>query len=285
MKHVVLTLSIVFCFASFLHADEALYDASQDTEVDVELSGINFGAEPDIEVYADWEDEPTWIVKALFLFPVDLPEGAVVDEAVLQLHVLDRSTDPGPVDIFRAADPWAEMSVTWDTRPGENRDLVVSENAPEVIINPELWEIDVTAIVQSWADGFPNNGFYLDVPDNNNWVDVDLATKENPDSDIHPHLWVSYHTGGVCEEAGEHHAALSVSTVCSGRIDIDYSLPPSTSGYLSIYDASGALVETLIDGSARAGNHRLTWDGTPGIYFVRLEAGGLRLSRKAVILK
>jgi hypothetical protein len=281
MKYAVLTLSIVFCFASFLHADEALYDASQDTEVDEVLSTMNFGAEPEIEVYADWEDEPTWIVKALFEFPLALPEGAIVDEAVLQLHVIDRSTDPGPVDIFRVAESWAEMSVTWDTRPGENKGLVVSENAPEVIINPELWEIDVTDIVQSWADGFPNNGFYLDVPDNNNWVDVDLATKENPDSDIHPHLWVNYHTGGACEEASDHRVSLDVSAVCSGRADINYSLPPSTTASLFVYDASGALVENF---EVSTGNHSIAWFATPGVYFVRMTVGNSTICKKAVIL-
>lgn len=282
MKHVVLTLSIIFCFTCFLHADEALYDASQDTEVDEVLSTMNFGAEPEIEVYADWEDEPTWIVKALFEFPLALPEGAIVDEAVLQLHVIDRSTDPGPVDIFRVAESWAEMSVTWDTRPGENRDIVVSENAPEVIINPELWEIDVTDIVQSWADGFPNNGFYLDVPDNNNWVDVDLATKENPDSDIHPHLWVSYHTGGACEEVLDNRVSLNVSAVCAGRADINYSLPPSATASLFVYDASGALVESF---QVTSGDHSITWSSEPGVYFVRLETDRNFQTRKLILIR
>ncbi|MBN2380134.1 DNRLRE domain-containing protein [candidate division WOR-3 bacterium] len=281
MRYFVLFLSIFVCFAG-LHADEAIYDASLDTEVDEELSTINFGAEPAIEVYADWEDEPVWTVKALFLFPVDLPTGAVIDEAVLQLHVLDRSTDPGPLNIFRANGPWTEMSVTWDTRPGENRDIMVSENAPEVIINPELWEIDVTDIVQSWADGFPNNGFYLDVPDNNNWVDVDLATKENPDPGIRPHLWVNYHTGGACEEVASNQVSLDVSGVCPSRVDINYFVPSFSNVSLCIYDASGALVENL---EVSSGDHSITWNGNPGVYFIKLQSIGKSISSKAVVLR
>lgn len=282
MKYAVLTLSVLFCFASILTADEVTYDASQDTEVDEVLSTINFGAEPDIEIYADWEDDPVWLVKALFLFPVDLPAGAIVDEAVLQVHVLDRSTDPGPVNIFRVADSWAEMSVTWDSRPGENRDIVVSENAPEVIINPEPWDIDVTDIVQSWADGFPNNGFYLDVPDNDNWVDVDLATKENSDSEIRPHLWVNYHVGGACEEDEGDRYTLNVSTISSRSISINYSLSDHNPARIRIYDAAGALVASYYP---QSGNHSINFDTAPGVYFVKFNSGSEEIVKKAVCVR
>lgn len=285
MKYVVLTMGILFCLTSAMLADEVVYDASQDTEVDEQLPGINSGEEPDIEVHADWEDDPVWIVKGMFEFPVDIPEGATVEEAVLQLHVLGNSIDPGPLDIFRVDGPWAEMTVTWDNRPGENRDLVVSENAPEVIMNPVLWEIDVTHIVQSWVDGFPNNGFYLDVPDNNNWVDVDLATKEHPDADIRPNLYINWWINDV-EEAAVDNMTLSVSPISVGSAAISFSLSVSTSATLSIYDASGALVQTLVNGSVSAGNHQLTWNPeTPGVYFVRLEAGESVFVRKAVVLR
>ncbi len=130
MKYVVLTLGILFCLTPLVWADEVVYDASQDTEVDEELSGMNAGDYPVIEIYADWEDEPVWNVKALFEFPVGLPGGDIVEEAVLQLHVVDNTLDPGPVDIFRVAEPWAEMVVTWDTRPDSNLDMVSASALP-----------------------------------------------------------------------------------------------------------------------------------------------------------
>jgi len=130
MKKAVLTaIGILFCLTSAMLADEVVYDASQDTEVDEQLAGMNFGDEPDLEVHADWEDPPTWIVKALFEFPIELEGYAIVDQAVLQLHVVGNTLDPGPIDIFQASEGWDEMTATWDTRPGENRVNAVTEEA------------------------------------------------------------------------------------------------------------------------------------------------------------
>src|SRR5690349_7263616 len=59
-----------------------------------------------------------------------------------------------------------------------------------------------------------------------------------------------------------------------------------------VYNASGAVVRTLVDGML-SGAGAVTWDGTTrtgarapaGIYFVRVEAGALRESRKVVLLR
>jgi len=62
---------------------------------------------------------------------------------------------------------------------------------------------------------------------------------------------------------------------------------------LSVYDAAGRLVRTLLDGRLDAGNHVFTWDGrdsegrkvSTGVYFYRMAAGHRRFMRKAVLLK
>lgn len=281
MKYAVLTLGIMFCLTSAIMAEEVVYDASQDTEVDEQLADMNFGAEEDLEVHADWEDPPTWIVKALFQFPIDIESWALVDQAILQLHVLDNSIDPGPLDIFRATEDWTEMSVTWNTRPGEDRVLVVSENAPPVQLVPVLWELNVTDIVQAWVNGsFENHGFYIDVPDNNNWVDVDLATRENPDPDIRPKLWINYWLDNVEEDPVEN-LSLSVTPVSKHSVAINLSLPVSTPATLSIFDASGALVQTF---NPQSGNQSISWTGKPGVYFVRLATNQATYVEKAVIV-
>lgn len=59
-----------------------------------------------------------------------------------------------------------------------------------------------------------------------------------------------------------------------------------------VYNASGAVVRSLVDGMV-SGAGTVTWDGTTrtgarapaGIYFVRIEAGALRESRKVVLLR
>jgi len=57
---------------------------------------------------------------------------------------------------------------------------------------------------------------------------------------------------------------------------------------LSIYDATGRLVKTLVDGNIEAGEHKLTFDGSAlasGTYFLSMKADGYRSSKKMVLVK
>jgi hypothetical protein len=74
---------------------------------------------------------------------------------------------------------------------------------------------------------------------------------------------------------------------------ISFVLPTAQRARLSVYDASGKLVRTLVDGVTGYGTHHIEWDGTDnlgnevgsGVYFYRLEAGKFQQSRKMVLLK
>ena len=68
---------------------------------------------------------------------------------------------------------------------------------------------------------------------------------------------------------------------------------PSVVG-LRIVDVSGRLVRTIVRGALRgAGAHRLDWNGcddagrraAPGVYFVRLDAGGAGTARPVTIVR
>jgi hypothetical protein len=62
---------------------------------------------------------------------------------------------------------------------------------------------------------------------------------------------------------------------------------------LAVYDPSGRLVRTLLDQTAEAGEHRITWDGLSedarparaGLFFLRLETSSGSVSHKIVLLK
>jgi hypothetical protein len=75
---------------------------------------------------------------------------------------------------------------------------------------------------------------------------------------------------------------------------IDYSVPVGGGNVsLKIYDVSGRLVRTLVNGHRPAGNWNATWDGkdsrgmnvATGIYFYQLKAIGFSETRKMVLMK
>lgn len=58
---------------------------------------------------------------------------------------------------------------------------------------------------------------------------------------------------------------------------IEYAIPRRARVRLTIYNASGQLVETLVSGTRKAGRYRETFNATdaaPGLYMYRLETGG-----------
>ncbi|MBD3180165.1 MAG: T9SS type A sorting domain-containing protein [Candidatus Latescibacteria bacterium] len=74
---------------------------------------------------------------------------------------------------------------------------------------------------------------------------------------------------------------------------IEFGLSESSRASLSVYDPSGRLVTVLFSGEKGAGSYRIKWDGMDrrgtqvpsGVYFYRLEAGGLRLNRKMKMIR
>ena len=74
---------------------------------------------------------------------------------------------------------------------------------------------------------------------------------------------------------------------------ISYSLPAREHVTVSVYDAAGRLVRTLVNETRGAGAHDVQWDGRDdagvtvgsGVYFYRLSAGSFTESRKMVMLK
>lgn len=74
---------------------------------------------------------------------------------------------------------------------------------------------------------------------------------------------------------------------------INFSLGAREHVTVSVYDASGRLVRTLLDETRGAGSHDVQWDGRDdagvtvgsGVYFYRLTAGNHSESKKMVMLK
>lgn len=69
---------------------------------------------------------------------------------------------------------------------------------------------------------------------------------------------------------------------------IDYYLPESGIVKLQVYDVTGRLVSTLIDGQQKAGNHKVSFNASnlaSGVYFYRINFGGKIITNKMMLLK
>ena len=77
----------------------------------------------------------------------------------------------------------------------------------------------------------------------------------------------------------------------SDRTAIRYSVPHPLDVNLAVYDLSGRLVTTLVNGKQTAGWHNVTWNRTDGegrrvasgVYFYKLNSGTYRTTRKLVV--
>ena len=74
---------------------------------------------------------------------------------------------------------------------------------------------------------------------------------------------------------------------------ISFSVPSDGHVEVSVYDITGRLVTTLIDANLNSGYHNVTWDGrdvygsnvSAGLYVYTLQAEGVSLTRKMVLMK
>ncbi|MCF7809999.1 T9SS type A sorting domain-containing protein [bacterium] len=70
--------------------------------------------------------------------------------------------------------------------------------------------------------------------------------------------------------------------------NIRFDLPLSSDVSVSILDLNGRSVATLLDNHLNAGNHSLIWnakDHPAGVYLCRVDAGGVSLTRKLLLVK
>ncbi len=71
-----------------------------------------------------------------------------------------------------------------------------------------------------------------------------------------------------------------------GTVRIEYAIASPAQVRLSVHDLQGRLVARLAEGNREAGRYRVAWPGAAagaGVYFVRLDAGGVRTSRRVTI--
>jgi photosystem II stability/assembly factor-like uncharacterized protein len=74
----------------------------------------------------------------------------------------------------------------------------------------------------------------------------------------------------------------------AGVTTLRFSLPSTSRATLRVYDATGRLVETVLEANLVAGDHAVNWNAarrSNGIYFAVLETEGIRETQKVVVLR
>ncbi len=123
------------------------------------------------------------------------------------------------------------------------------------------------------------------------------APENNPECGLIGALDVGCYSSGIAEtwNVDRLRLATTVPSSAAAGTTIRYAIPGSgpTQVRLSIYDASGRVVRTLMNARQTPGVYTLVWDGKgengafagSGVYFCRLTSGGESRTRNVVLLR
>jgi len=301
MKQIVMVLMVAMCLVSGINAQETFVDtleANKDSFTDANFTTNNYGLEDFLTLYHDGVDPIMTMFIGFDLTEImESEEELVLDKATLILDATHVS-EPADMQLAAVADEWDEGTINYDNQPDimeDGIDTVTLDNSGLFMNDPGFFQLDATeTILAMWlakmnmhalramAAAFTGTVYSFDFNSRNKTSSFNAAA--HPDANpayYGPLLIVEYHTASITEEPAPS-IEFTVSPVSSGAVGIGFSLPSSTFARLAVYDASGALVETL---DVPSGNHSLTWNaGNSGVYFIKLEAGDLHLTRKAIVL-
>ncbi len=174
---------------------------------------------------------------------------------------------------------------------GRNDDVIASGNRVYVASDEELVAFDVTDPASPLVVG------YYIIPNQASWT-ADLRQRLRSDGNL---IYWSTMAYGICvidpyadaEMVAEKPAqnpmrlGLDVNQSLGQGCVIKYTLPFRSNVEISVYDASGRLVEVLRAARETAGTHHFTWDAdgvSSGVYFVRLATDAGSVTTKLLVL-
>ena len=90
------------------------------------------------------------------------------------------------------------------------------------------------------------------------------------------------------EQVGVDALALTPRTSTGSEMTLEFAVAEESDVVVAVYDVSGRRLATLTSSRQAAGRHEVTWNtsGVPsGVYFVRLRAGAVTLTKTVVKLQ
>jgi hypothetical protein len=103
-------------------------------------------------------------------------------------------------------------------------------------------------------------------------------------------LTVSHVQGGRNYQSGPHSFELSklYPNPFNPSTEVSFSMPTDNHVRLSAYNVQGQEVDVIFEGAQSMGPHSYTWNASnlpSGVYYIRLQAGDMVTSQKALLVK
>ena len=103
-------------------------------------------------------------------------------------------------------------------------------------------------------------------------------------------LYISHSKSGQNYQSGPHSFELSklYPNPFNPSTEVSFSLPMDGHVQLAAYDVRGKEVDVIFEGAQSIGQHSYTWNASnfpSGVYYIRLQAGEMVTSQKALLIK
>ncbi|MBN2379822.1 T9SS type A sorting domain-containing protein [candidate division WOR-3 bacterium] len=149
---------------------------------------------------------------------------------------------------------------------------------------------DIGRVTDNSLDDFALLGQYF-IPDAQGHGNIFFWNNSDGDAEIYVARTNEKIASGIEETTPVPAIAISLDQGVFASSTVNYSVPRAGNISLKVYDASGCLVKTLVDGVQSEGEYTVTWNAltdagvhaAPGVYFYRLVAGGETASVKGIL--
>jgi hypothetical protein len=150
---------------TYQRGDGGDFSDVEDTWISDGTPDTNYGSDPKLQVDGSGCLGGSTVCKTLIKFPNligpakgQVPPGSQIHRATLEMTVLNPG---GTHRLYRVVEPWSENTATWNTSAVPGSPAAIGPGGSFV---PALGRIqaDITADVQAWAGGSPNQGNLLD---------------------------------------------------------------------------------------------------------------------------
>lgn len=325
--HIGLAVALsVLAYTFPARADSVVVGAAKDNTVYAEDSTLSNGAGEHVFAGTNGAGNPRRAFMA-FDIAAAVPAGATVDSVFLTLTLSQTSAGAGvqPVSLHRVLADWGEgttdapgneggggpasggdatwtfrfySSIPWSSAGGDI-DSMASATRTVNAVGVYTWtSAGMRGDVQAWLDApSANFGWALIGNESTSQTAKRFDSRQRTIVGARPQLTIHYTLAptGVARSSGAVARLLpAVPNPFNPTITVRFVMSRGGQVTLTIHDAGGRLVRTLVAGSQNDGAHDVTWNGRnslgatvgSGVYFVRLAVEGAPpQTQKIVLLK